>query len=108
MADTPPRTLWTLRALWCPASGRAWTLMAGQAGRRRPSMAATWTLGRWGARMARVGDVQDDPNLSAGLHRGEEPLVMLWCGLERTDLSPAAARQLAIYLRMAAGRAERR
>jgi hypothetical protein len=33
---------------------------------------------------------------------------MLWSGLERTDLSPAAARQLAIYLRMAAGRAERR
>jgi hypothetical protein len=26
-------------------------------------MAAMWPLGRWGARMARIGDVQGDPNL---------------------------------------------
>ncbi len=58
--------------------------------------------------MARIGDVQGDPNLVLVSTVEGERLVPLWCGLERTDLSLAAARQLAAYLRTAAGRAERR
>jgi hypothetical protein len=57
--------------------------------------------------MARIGEVRGDPNLVLVSTVEGEPLVTLWCGLERTDLSPAAARQLAAYLRTAADRTER-
>jgi hypothetical protein len=52
--------------------------------------------------------VQGDPNPVLVSTMEAERLVTRWCGLEQTDLTPAAARQLAAYLRRAAGRAERR
>jgi hypothetical protein len=58
--------------------------------------------------MARIGEVRGDPNLVLVSTVEGEPLVTLWYGLEGTDLSLAAAGQLAAYLRTAAGRAERR
>jgi hypothetical protein len=61
-----------------------------------------------GAKMARIDEVRGDPNLVLVSTVEAERLVTLWCGPECTDLTPAAARRLAAYLRTAPGRAERR
>lgn len=58
--------------------------------------------------MARIGQVQGNLNLVLVSTMEAERLMTLWCGLEHTDLTPAAASQLAASLRRAAGRAERR
>jgi hypothetical protein len=45
--------------------------------------------------MARIGEVRGDPNLVLVSTVEGEPLVTLWCGLERTDLAggcPPAGR----------------
>lgn len=53
--------------------------------------------------MARIGEVRGDPNLVLVSTMEGEPLVTLWCGLERTTFR----RRLPAYLRTAAGRTER-
>jgi hypothetical protein len=61
-----------------------------------------------GATTAKIGEVQGDPLPVLILTVEREPLVTVWLGLERTDLSPVVARQLARFLQAAANRAERR
>jgi hypothetical protein len=58
--------------------------------------------------MAQVGEVAGEPYPVTVAVGEREPVVSVWLGLDGTDLTPAAARQLAAFLRTAASRAERR
>ena len=71
-------------------------------------VAAVDALGVGEAGMARIGQVQGGPNLAllSTIEGGAAGDLVVRA--ERTDLMPAAARQLVAFLRTAAGRAQRR